>query len=46
MDKDNHNDYDNFDYQGYYNSFNNKVTRGPSGELKNVIFNYDYNSHL
>lgn len=46
MDKDNYSDYDNFDYQGYYGSFDEKVTRGPSGELENVIFVYDYDSHL
>lgn len=46
MDKDSCSDYDNFDYQGYYNSFDNKVTRGPSGELENVMFIYEYDSHL
>ena len=45
-DKDYHDDYDNFDYHNYYGSFNKRVTRGPSGELNNIVFNYDYSSSL
>ena len=45
-DKDNHNSYDNFDYQSYYDNFTKRVTRDPFGELNNIVFYYDYDSHL
>ena len=45
-DKDNHNSYDNFDYQSYYDNFIKKVTRDPFGELNNIVFYYDYDSRL
>lgn len=42
--KDYYDDYDNFDYQGYYSKLNETAIRGLSGELNHGLFYYD--SHI